>query len=89
MCAKNKQELQKQSLTTDRPITRWCPSNGNLGTQLSMTLYGMEYPIGQSGSSVLAALPPNTLSTINLLVGEGRVRSREDLDTRQALLSNS
>lgn len=72
-----------------RPIPSWSPGNGNLGMQLSMTLYGMEYPIDQSGSAALAVSSPNLLLILNLLAGEGTVGSREGLAAVQALLTNS
>lgn len=81
--------MQNQTLITSRPITSRSPSNGNLGMQLSMMLCGMEYPTGQTGSAVLAASPPNLLSTPNLLAVEDRVGNREGLGTVQELLSNS
>lgn len=67
--------VQKQSLTTSRPIlSNWSSSKGNFRTlsqssPLSMTLYVMEYLFVHFRSGVLAESPPNILPMPYLLAG--------------------
>lgn len=72
---KDKQIMQKPSLTINRPIPTQALSNCYFGKKLllptspplvlllNMTLHGMEYLFGQSGSAVLAVSHPNLWPT--------------------------
>lgn len=85
------QMMQKRSFTLSTPMSSQSSSNSCFGkttfhfSLLSTISCGMRFLFGQFRSAVLIVSPSNILLTASLL----RVRNRENLDTAQALFSNS